>query len=142
MPSLWPRFHDPSYAPSWREQVALHWRANLLMLRSPKAIALFCAIAFLPVILFSGAWWLLWTVVEPDTLLARRGSLLLFSLLLLGIFLVAQHLAFVVAMNRTYGPYVRRALVERGTPVCLRCGQLLAGSSDRCPECGCVARSA
>jgi hypothetical protein len=106
------------------------------MLRSPRAIALFCAIAFVPVVLFLGAWWLFWLLVEADALLARRGPILLLSLGAVLLFLAAQHFAFVQAMNRTYGPFVRIALRARGTPVCLNCGQLLAATAARCPECG------
>lgn len=106
------------------------------MLRSPRAIALFCAIAFVPVVLLLGAWWLVRSLLEPDAVFARREPLLLLSLATFLLFLTAQHFAFVLAMNRTYGPFVRIALRARGTPICLGCGQLLAANADRCPECG------
>ena len=45
----WPRFHDPSLRLSLREQVALHWDANLRMLRDWRACWTFVWISLLPV---------------------------------------------------------------------------------------------
>ena len=69
--------------------------------------------------------------------LARGPSAIATLLATLVPFAVAQHLAFVQAMNLTYGPFVRKAIDRRGTPACLRCGQLLGPvPGPACPECG------
>jgi len=54
----------------------------------------------------------------------------------IGAYLLAQHLAFMLAIDRTYLPFVRDALCERGVPVCRRCGHRLLAETPRCPECG------
>ena len=53
-------------------------------------------------------------------------------------FLALQHMAFVVAFERSYAPSFRRAMTERGRPTCEACGHLLADALSRCPECGCA----
>ncbi len=138
----WPVFHDASYAPGWREQLAVHWRANLLMLASPRAVLGFCLLSGWPVLLLIGSWWLLRLLDESQQLAGGSVAVLATMAATLLAFLVVQHLAFVVAMNRTYGPFVRRAMNERGTPVCPACGHLLppqrsAGTPHSlCSECG------
>ncbi len=136
----WPRFHDPAYAPPLREQLALHWQANVLMLRSPKAIVLFCVISGWPVLALVLAWWTMGFLDENNPILSRGTVGIAAALGSFVVFLVLQHMAFVSAMHRTYGPFVRRALCGRGTPVCLACGHLLTPNGGlnglACPECG------
>jgi hypothetical protein len=115
----------------------MHWRANLLMLRSPRAIVGFVALSMWPVGVLIAALWLLgfWGDRNPfvrPSVLSVVGGLASF----LG-FLLLQHIAFSQALSRTYAPFVRMAMRLRGTPVCLHCGHLLLGSvGERCPECG------
>jgi hypothetical protein len=142
MSGWWPAFHEPGLRLSLREQMALHWRANLLMLRSPRSVARFACISLLPVpiMALAAALAMRATVawVGPG---AARDVFLAPAALFLA-YLVLQHLAFREAMRLDYTPYVRRALAARGTPVCMRCGHLLppprAAASGRvpCPECG------
>jgi hypothetical protein len=51
-------------------------------------------------------------------------------------FLALQHIAFVVAFERSYAPSFRRAMTERGHHTCEACGHLLAAAGSRCTECG------
>ena len=133
----WPRFHDPAWQPGWRELLATHWEANLAMLRSPWAVGGFLALAFLPLVGLLLAWWWLGFLDSEDPALAHGPSAIATLLATLVPFAVAQHLAFVQAMNLTYGPFVRKAIDRRGTPACLRCGQLLGPvPGPACPECG------
>jgi len=133
----WPRFHDPAWQPRWRELLATHWEANLAMLRSPGAVTGFLAIGFLPLGLLVAAWWALGFLDADDPVLARGPQAVAIALASFAAFAVLQHLAFVQAMNLTYGPFVRRAIDRRGTPACLRCGQLLGPDpGPACPECG------
>jgi hypothetical protein len=136
MPRWTPRFFDESYRPTFREQVALHWQANLLMLRSPRAVLGFCVISLLPVAALALFWWVMGWLDPADPLLARgREAAVVAAVTFLG-FLLLQHLAFVQAMERTYIPFVREAMRCRGVPVCLACGQRLALGQADCPECG------
>jgi hypothetical protein len=133
----WPRFHDPAWRPLPRELLATHWEANLAMLRSPAAVGGFLAIAFLPLVGLLAAWWWLGFLDAEDPALARGAATVGILLATLVPFAIVQHLAFVQAMNLTYGPFVRRAIDRRGTPTCLRCGQLLGPDpGPACPECG------
>ncbi|MBL9147823.1 MAG: hypothetical protein JNM94_03935 [Phycisphaerae bacterium] len=134
----WPSFHDPSFAPPLREQLSLHWKANLGMLRSPRAIASFCVLSLLPtLVLVAGI-----LVVEATTkdlagILSTTGGLVA-ALVVGAAYLLVQHVTFVVAMNRSYGPFVRSAMRNRGIRVCERCGHLLppSGLPSTCGECG------
>ena len=45
----WPQFHDPSLRLSLRDQLAVHWDANLRMLRDWRACVAFVWISLLPV---------------------------------------------------------------------------------------------
>ena len=131
----WPRWFPPDLRLSWPRQLAIHWRANLLMLGSPRAIAGFCAISFPPVAIpvaaaIAGGW----LAGEPRGLGSIAG--LSIYAVVVGVYLLAQHLAFMLAIDRTYLPFVRDALRERGVPVCRRCGHRLLADAPRCPECG------
>lgn len=133
--SWWPRWFAPELRLSFREQLAVHWRANLLMLRSPAAVLGFCGwslLPLLPLLLAAGAAG--WLGGEPRGLATSAGRTI--TLLVLAGYLLLQHLAFVQAIDRTYLPFVRRALVARGRAVCLACGQPLHAGASRCPECG------
>ena len=56
-------------------------------------------------------------------------------------YMLLQHVAFSIAMRRTYVPFVRRALTARGHPTCVACGHLLGPrASAACPECGAATR--
>jgi hypothetical protein len=134
----WPTFHDPSFAPPLREQLSLHWRANLGMLRSPRAVVTFCALSLLPTLAFVG----LVLVVEATTknlsgILTTTGGLVA-AIAVGAAYLLVQHVTFVVAMNLSYGPFVRSAMRARGIRVCERCGHLLppSGPPPACSECG------
>ncbi len=139
MMRFWPRFHDPALRLTLPQRWRVHWRANLLMLRCPRDLIIFTAWTMGPVVL-------LFVLVEsvPQVFSANANDpadinrLLLVSLLTLAVFFGIQHVVFVAAMQQTYVPHVRRALVERGIPVCLDCGQLLPPETPgaRCPECG------
>ena len=139
MMRLWPRFHDPSLRLSPMQRWRVHWRANLLMLRQPKDIALFTLWSMSPtvalVVLVEGFPELFTADALRPTDMTR---LLLVALLTLVVFLTVQHLVFVAAMQRTYVPHVRTALAENGLPVCLACGQRMPPETPgaRCPECG------
>jgi len=131
----WPQWFSPDLRLPFREQLAVHWRANLLMLRSPAAILGFCAWSLLPLVpLLAASFAAGWISGEPRGLADASGWTL--TLLAVLVYLLLQHLAFVRAIDRTYLPFVRRALVARGRPVCLACGQPLHAAGVRCPECG------
>ncbi len=131
----WPRWFPPDLRLPWPQQLAIHWRANMLMLRSPRAIAGFCAISFPPVAIPIGAAIAGdWLSGEPRGLDSAAG-LALYGLVI-ATYLLAQHLAFMQAIDRTYLPFVRDALAERGMPVCRRCGHRLHAAGVACPECG------
>lgn len=154
----WPRFHDVAYRPSLREQVIVHWRANLLMLRSPSAITSFMLLSLWPVALLLATWWLLGFLDDNNPFLTRSSTGLATAAATFLGFLLLQHVAFSQALIVSYAPFVRRAIRARGTPVCVHCGHVLgAGTppahglapavtappiegsppgSDRCPECG------
>lgn len=131
----WPQWFPPDLRLPFREQLAVHWRANLLMLRSPAAVLGFCGWSFLPLgPLLAAAWAAGWIAGEPRGLSTAPG-LAMYGVAILA-YLLLQHLAFMRAIDRTYLPFVRDALRQRGIPVCRRCGQRLAPGSARCPECG------
>ena len=68
---------------------------------------------------------------------ARRPFLWPLMLLLAPLYLLLQHIAFSIAMKRTYIPFVRAALTARGHPTCIACGHLLGPATPtNCPECG------
>ena len=144
MSLLWPRLHDPSFKPGLAELARLHWRANIVMLRRPRACAEFTAISLVPlaalVAWLAAAGWFddrIAGLVRPAFLIPTGIA-----------FLVLQHMAFVVAFERSYAPSFRRAMSELGSPACEVCGHLLA-APDRnpgtgpaphpCTECGAVA---
>jgi hypothetical protein len=128
----WPRFHDPALRLSLREQVALHWDANLRMLRDWRACWTFVWISLLPVpllFLLPALAMLRW-----DGRSAAAPALAAIGFLA---YLLLQHLAFAAAMRRTYIPFVRRSLTAQGHPTCLRCGHPLGPEPPAaCPECG------
>ena len=134
----WPRFHDPALRLSLREQAELHWDANVLMLRDWRACWSFTWISLIPAVLFVGAVRL--AVVDDQG--RALGSLspttqLALGLALVPLYLLLQHVAFSIAMKRTYIPFVRAALTARGHPTCIACGQLLGPATPaKCPECG------
>ena len=134
---LWPYFHDPEFKPDRRERYAMHWKANLLMLKSFRAVSVFLIISLTPITLFV----ILFEFIGPLGIDQTGGgpnltTLVTTQLGLMIAYLCVQHMAFVIAMNITYVPYVRQAIRDRGTPICLECGHLLASDSSRCTECG------
>ena len=139
---LWPVFHDPSYKPSLSERLGFHWQANLRMLRHPKDIALFSLISFAPLLLLVSFMRLFpdlfRAVSTPTNPVPNMAPLLFTTLVTFVVFLVLQHLAFVLAINLTYLDHVRSALLDRGIPLCPRCAQLLPPDTPDagCPECG------
>ena len=134
---IWPDFHDPEFKPSRRERYAIHWKANLLMLKSFRAMAISLIIALVPVALFVIPFELIGPVkIDQATGKPNIVTLVATQLGLLIVYLCMQHVAIVISMNITYVPYVRQAIRMRGTPICQQCGQLLASDSSRCAECG------
>lgn len=132
MALLWPQLHDPAFRPGLRELARLHWRANLIMLRRPRACIEFTAISLVPlaalVAWLAAAGWFddrIAGLVHPAFLIPTGIS-----------FFALQHMAFVLAFERSYAPSFRRAMTERGQPACEACGYLLADASPRCTECG------
>jgi hypothetical protein len=128
----WPQFHDPSLRLSLRDQLAVHWDANLRMLRDWRACVAFVWISLLPVpllFLLPAAVMLNWDGTSPAAPALAALAFLLYLFL--------QHLAFAAAMRRTYIPFVRIALTAQGHPTCLRCGHPLGPVPPAaCPECG------
>lgn len=143
MNHIWPVFHDPAYRPSLRERLDFHWAANLRMLRRPRDIVLFTVISFTPLLLLIG-FQTLFPGLYTATLTAGPnptmdvGPLMFTTLVTFVVFLVLQHVAFVLAMNLTYVHHVHAVFRDRGMPLCPKCAQLLPphtpGAS--CPECG------
>ena len=139
MMRLWPRFHDPALRLTLPQRWSVHWRANMLMLRSPRDLILFTVWTMGPAVLLVVLVESMSGLLEADAMNRTEANrLLMVTLLILAVFFSIQHVVFVVAMQRTYVPHVRRALGERGIPVCLDCGQLLPPETPgaRCPECG------
>lgn len=131
----WPQWFPDGVRLPFREQLAVHVRANVLMLRAPRAVLEFCVWSLLPLgPLLLVAWAAGWIGGEPRGLESSWG-LATFAGVVLS-YLLLQHLAFVKAIDRTYLPYVRQALCERGLKVCLRCGHRLIDRLERCAECG------
>lgn len=135
----WPRFHDPALRLSLREQAAVHWDANLRMLRDWRACWTFVWISLVPVPV------LVLAVVPATSAFAgpaaRLSVALGVGLVALLAYMLLQHVAFSIAMRRTYVPFVRRALTARGHPTCVSCGHLLGpGEPPACPECGAATR--
>ncbi len=144
-----PVFHDPAYRPPLRELIAIHWTANLRMLRRPRDIAIFTAISMVPVLTLFAAVevfpeFLRTGSANPGNIMLELQSLLL-RVIAVGVgFLAVQHVAFMIAIELTYTPHVRAAIRDRGVPVCLRCGHLLPPNDPEapCPECGTTGSSA
>lgn len=141
-PVWWYRFHDGDLRLSWRAQARLHWRANLAMLRTPRAVIGFTVVSLVPCVA-----WIVAAELLARLAIARPGggrglltgdARLDAYLLLAPLYLLAQHVAFMHAMARWYVPFVRRALPGMGHPVCVACGHLTVdgAGSGRCPECG------
>jgi len=149
MNHLWPVFHDPSYKPSLRERLSFHWQANIRMLRHPRDMVVFTLISFAPLLLLIGFQTLfpgLYTATSttgPNPTI-DMGPLMFTTLVTFLVFLVLQHIAFVLAMNLTYVPHVRAELCDRGVPVCPRCANRLPPHAPEaaCPECGATRSSA
>lgn len=131
---LWPDFHEPDFRPTKKEMYAIHWSANLRMLKSPTAVIGFMVIAMIPLCLY----WLVFALTGPLTFDGGGNPLIISGILLSGmlVFLIAQHIAFMIAIDLTYVPFVRREISARGTPICIGCGHLLAEADDNCSECG------
>lgn len=133
--SWWPRFHDPALRLPLREQAALHWDANVRMLRDWRACWRFTWISLLPVPVLVASVILSTKGVTIGT--ARPNGWLAVGIALFVAYLLLQHLAFAEAMRRTYVPFVRRTLTARGHPTCRSCGHLLGPVPPAaCPECG------
>ena len=132
MSLLWPQLHDPSFRPGFPELARLHWQANMIMLRRPRACLEFTAISLVPLAALI-AW-----LAAAGWFDGRIASLMRPAFLIpTGIaFLALQHIAFVIAFERSYAPSFRRAMTERGRPTCERCGHLVAAADSRCTECG------
>ena len=130
-----PRFHDPSLRLTLPQEVALHWDANVRMLRDWRACWTFVWISLLPVPLLVGS---VLCLAEALRIAQRVPDAWFLGAGICGAaYLVLQHLAFMVAMRRTYVPFVRHALAARGNPVCMACGHLLGPARpETCPECG------
>jgi hypothetical protein len=135
-----PDLADPTFRPGWREQVRLHWVANVIMLRSWHHTA-----GFILWSLIALPGWLAWAgFFMLLASLTARGSMTpaaFVGCVALGLIpiLAIQHMAFVVAFRRHYAPCFRMAMNRSGTPVCEGCGHLLARVGTACPECGRVA---
>ncbi|MBL9121662.1 MAG: hypothetical protein JNL80_17275 [Phycisphaerae bacterium] len=119
----------------------MHWRANLLMLRSPQAIVGFLLLSLWPLAFLLAALWLIGFLGgrggAPHPLLGGQPLGIAAGVATLVGFLFLQHIAFSIALVRTYAPCVRKAIRESGVPICLGCGQLLhAPDAASCPECG------
>ena len=149
MNHLWPVFHDPAYQPSLRERLSFHWQANLRMLRCPRDMVLFTLISFAPLALLYGFMTLfpgLYTATSTGGAnpTIDMAPLMFTTVVTFMVFLVLQHLAFVLAMNLTYIHHVRAELGARGVPVCPRCANLLPPHTPgaACPECGATRQSA
>ena len=142
---LWPRFHDPSFKPGFRENLSIHWAANLLMLRHPRDMVVFTIVSMVPVVAYAAFVAAFPALFTANALVQSEvNQLLLVSLATFLVWAIAQHVAFVQAMEMTYVPHVRTALRRRGIPVCLRCGHLLPPKTPNaaCPECGAPGSSA
>ena len=149
MNHLWPVFHDPAFKPSTRERLAFHWQANLRMLRRPWDMILFTLISLAPLLLLIGFQALfpsLYTVSSTGGANPTMDMrpLMFTTLVTFVVFLVLQHLAFVLAMNLTYTHHVHSVLRDRGIPLCPKCAQLLPPQTPgaSCPECGATPPSA
>ena len=134
---LWPYFYDPAFRPNQRERIALHWEANLMMLKSFRAVAFFLIITLAPITVFV----FLFELFGPLSFGITAGQPKIIAIMaaqlgLMLAFLLVQHCAFVLAMSITYVPFVRQAIRNRGTPICIQCGHLLATLSSQCSECG------
>ena len=131
---IWPKFHDPDYRPGRLAMLRIHWQANLFMLRSARDVGLFMLVSFIPV----GVLLLVLSFfpLSFDPMSPTSNSII--SLILLGllVFYLIQHVAFMIAIDLTYTPYVRSAIRRTGTPICQSCGQLLHDDVASCPECG------
>ena len=134
MSYFWPKFHDADFRPDKKTKTRLHLQANMAMLRSPRDMCLFLFISLIPI-----------AVVEitlfffPITFVGTTGpTIASIILVLLGVlvFCFFQHIAFMIAIDKTYISYVRRAIRRNGTPICIRCGHLLHNDETTCPECG------
>lgn len=124
----------------WPDRIRLHWRANLLMLRHLRAVIGFIIVGLAPALLWmaaaeAAARWMAGMAAGLPIRVFGDPRLDAYLLLAPG-YLLAQHLAFMIAMRRWYTPFVRLALGRMGHPVCSRCGQSSLASSLRCPECG------
>jgi hypothetical protein len=100
MSLLWPQLHEPSFKPGLAELTRLHWRANMIMLRRPRACVGFTAISLVPL-----AALLAWLAAagwfdDRITALVRPAFLIPTGIA----FLALQHIAFVVAFERSYAP--------------------------------------
>ena len=134
MKILWPDFHDSDFHPDKKEIYSIHWAANLRMLKSASAVIGFTVIAFIPI----SVYWLIFAITGPLTFDGSTNPLIITGIVLSGflVFLLTQHIAFMIAINLTYVPFVRREISSRNTPICIACGQLLASQNDTCSECG------
>lgn len=135
-----PDLADPTFRPGWREQVRLHWVANVIMLRSWHH-----TVGFILWSLIALPGWLMWAwfflflaAVAAKGSLATGAFIATTALGLIPI-LAIQHMAFVIAFRRHYAPCYRMAMNRSGTPVCEGCGHLLGQPRAACPECGRVA---
>ena len=119
----------------------MHWRANLLMLRSPRAIVGFLLLSLWPMTLLLAGLWLIGFVggqtAATHPLLSGQPLGIAAGIATFVGFFLLQHIAFSIALVRTYAPFVRKAIRDAGVPICLGCGQLQhAADTGRCPECG------
>ncbi len=131
---IWPKFHDADFRPDLKTNVRLHFHANLAMLRSGRDTGLFLLISLVPIgVVLTGLFFF------PITISGTSGptaAIIILFLLGLLVFYFFQHLAFMIAIEKTYTRHVRRAIRRSGTPICMVCGQLLHGNDVACSECG------
>ncbi len=135
-------FPDPTSPLPLRARVAVHWEANLRMLRRRRAVTGFLLISLLPMPVLLASVWMMGDgaigVFGPGGN-ASFGTVaaLATGLLLLLAYGWIQHLAFVEAMRRHYMPDVVACMRARGVEICTACLHQLGPTRPRtCPECG------